>query len=182
MLENFETIYLITNRTVPFMSQSFIAGLAILCHFMPNDVSLWGSSLIPSIAPQKLVCGLKLALYKRHKVHMRCCCIETYLLRRHTPNRHILLYLLEFPCLCWTIESCRFSVGCLKQNDALQHLEIKLMMDVYQTVLANTSPNYNVRGVIDKFAEFSSHSLISLYNHLKTCIHVKQLMFTFIIR
>ena len=38
----------------------------------------------------------------------------------------------------------RFSVGCLKQNGALQHLEIKLMMDVYQTVLANTSTNYNV--------------------------------------
>ena len=41
--------------------------------------------------------------------------------------------------LCGTIESCRFSVGCLKQNGALQHFEIKLMMDVYQTVLANTS-------------------------------------------
>ena len=37
MLENFETIYFSTNRTVPIMSQSFIAGLAILCHFMPND-------------------------------------------------------------------------------------------------------------------------------------------------
>ena len=43
-----------------------------------------------------------------------------------------------------TIESCRISAVCLKQNDALQHLEIKIMMDVYQTVLANTSPNYNV--------------------------------------
>ena len=32
----------------------------------------------------------------------------------------------------------------LKQNGALQHLEIKIMMDVYKTVLANTSPNYNV--------------------------------------
>ena len=39
-----------------------------------------------------------------------------------------------------------------------------------------------IRGVIDKFAEFSSHSFISLSNHLKTCIHVKQLIFTFIIR
>ena len=77
MLENFETIYFSTNRTVPFMSQSFIAGLAILCHFMPNDGSLWGSSLIPSIPPRKFLCGLKLALYTRHKVHMRCCCIET---------------------------------------------------------------------------------------------------------
>ena len=37
LLENFETIYISTNRTVPFMSQSFIAGSAILCHFMPND-------------------------------------------------------------------------------------------------------------------------------------------------
>ena len=41
------------------------------------------------------------------------------------------------------IESCRSFVGCLKQNRVLQHLEIKNMMDVYQTVLANTSPNYN---------------------------------------
>ena len=89
MLENFETFYYSTNRTVPFMSQSFIAGLAILCHFMPNDGSLLGSSLIPSIPPRKLLCGLKLALYTRHKVHMSCFCIETYLLRRHTPNGHI---------------------------------------------------------------------------------------------
>ena len=86
MLENFETIYFSTNRTLHFMSQSFIAGLAILCHFMPNDRSLWGSYLIPSIPPQKFLCGLKLALYTRHKVHMR-----SYLLRRHTPNGHILL-------------------------------------------------------------------------------------------
>ena len=28
MLENFETIYLFTNRTVPCMSQSFLAGSA----------------------------------------------------------------------------------------------------------------------------------------------------------
>ena len=46
------------------------------------------------------------------------------------------------------IESCRFSVGCLEQNGALQHLEIKLMMDVYQTFFANTSQNYNVFWVI----------------------------------
>ena len=32
----------------------------------------------------------------------------------------------------------------LKQIGALQHIETKIMMDVYQTVLANTSPNYNV--------------------------------------
>ena len=61
MLENFETIYTSTNRTVPFMSQSFIAGSAILCHFMPNDRSLWGSSLISSIPPQKLLCRLKIS-------------------------------------------------------------------------------------------------------------------------
>ena len=79
MLENFETIYISTNRTVPFMSQSFIAGSAILCHFMPNDRWLWGSSLIPSISPQKLLCRLKLGLYTRHKVHMSCFRIETYL-------------------------------------------------------------------------------------------------------
>ena len=91
MLENFETIYISTNRTVPFMSESFIAGSAILIHFMPNDRSLWDSSLIPSIPPQKLLCRLKLALYTRHKVHMSCFCTETYILRRPTPNGHILL-------------------------------------------------------------------------------------------
>ena len=49
---------------------------------------------------------------------------------------------------CGMIESGRISVGCLKQNGALQHLEIKIMMVVYKTVLANTSPNYNVFWVI----------------------------------
>ena len=37
MLGNFEAIYISTNGTVPFMSQSLIAGTAILCLFMPND-------------------------------------------------------------------------------------------------------------------------------------------------
>ena len=126
MLENFETIYISTNRKVPFMGPSLIAGSAILCHFIPNDWSLWGSSFIHSIPPQKRLCRLKLALYTRHKVHMSCFRIETYLLRRHTPNGHILLQSLEIPCLCGTIESCRISVGCLKQNGALQQLEIKM--------------------------------------------------------
>ena len=54
MLENFETIYNSTNRTVPFMRQSFIAGSTILCLIMPNDRSLWDSSLILFIPPQKL--------------------------------------------------------------------------------------------------------------------------------
>ena len=36
-----ETIYISTSRTVPFMSLSFIAGSAILCHLMPNARSLW---------------------------------------------------------------------------------------------------------------------------------------------
>ena len=91
MLENVETIYISTNRTVPFISLSFIAGSVILCHFMPNDLSLWGLSFIPSIHPQKTFCRLKLALYTRYKVHMSCFRIETYLLRRLTPNGHILL-------------------------------------------------------------------------------------------
>ena len=55
MLDNFEVIYFSTNGTVPFMSQSFIVGSAILCLFMPNDWSLWDSSLIPSIPLQKLL-------------------------------------------------------------------------------------------------------------------------------
>ena len=91
MLENYETIYISTNWTMPFMSQSFLADSAILCHFMPNDRSLWGSSLIPSLPPQKLLCRLKLALYTRHKVHLSFSRIERYLLRRHTPKGHILL-------------------------------------------------------------------------------------------
>ena len=62
MLENFEAIYISTNGIVPFMSQSFIAGSAILCLFMPNDQSLWDSSLILSIPLQKLLCRLKFAL------------------------------------------------------------------------------------------------------------------------
>ena len=67
MLENFEAIHISTNGTVPFMSQSFIAGSAILCPFMPNDRSLWDSSLIPSIPLQKLLCQFKFALYTRPK-------------------------------------------------------------------------------------------------------------------
>ena len=39
-----------------------------------------------------------------------------------------------------------------------------------------------VRGAIDKFVEFSSHEFISLSNHMKTCIQVKQLIATFIIK
>ena len=41
------------------MGQSFIAGSAILCHFMLNDRLIWGSSIIPSIPPQKILCRLK---------------------------------------------------------------------------------------------------------------------------
>ena len=67
MFENFEAIYISTNGTVPFMSQSFIAGSAILCLFMPNDLSLWDLSLIPSIPLQKLLCRLKFALYTHPK-------------------------------------------------------------------------------------------------------------------
>ena len=67
MLENFGAIYISTDGTVPFMSQSFIGGSAILCLFMPNDWSLWDTSLIPSITLQKLLCRLKFALYARPK-------------------------------------------------------------------------------------------------------------------
>ena len=67
MLENFEAIYISTNGTVPFISQSFIAGSTILCLFMPNDRSLWDSSLIAPIPLQKLLCRLKFALYERPK-------------------------------------------------------------------------------------------------------------------
>ena len=40
MLENFEAIYISANRTVPFVSQSFIAGSAMVCLFVLNDRSL----------------------------------------------------------------------------------------------------------------------------------------------
>ena len=68
MLENFEAICSSTNATVPSMSQSFIAGLAILCLFMLNDRSLRDSFLIPSIPLQKLLCRLKFALFTRSKL------------------------------------------------------------------------------------------------------------------
>ena len=67
MLENFEVIYISTNGTVPFMGQSLISGSAILCIFMPNDRSLWVSSLIHSIPLQKRLCRLKFAPYTRPK-------------------------------------------------------------------------------------------------------------------
>ena len=60
MLKNFEAIYISTNGTVPFMSQSFIAGSVILRLFMPNVRSLVDSSFIPSIPLQKLLCRLTL--------------------------------------------------------------------------------------------------------------------------
>ena len=91
MLEHFETIYISSNWKVPFMGQSFIAGSAIWCHFMPNDRSLWDLVLIPSVPSQKILCRLKLSLFTRHKAHMSCFRIETYLLRRHTPNGRFLL-------------------------------------------------------------------------------------------
>ena len=72
MLENFETIYISTNRTVTFMSQYFIAGSVILCHFISNARSLWGSFVIFSIPPQKLLCRIEIRLYTSHKVHMSC--------------------------------------------------------------------------------------------------------------
>ena len=67
MFENFEAICISTNGTVPFMSQSFIGGLVILCLFMQNNRSLWDSSFIPSIPLQKLFCRLKNAIYTRPK-------------------------------------------------------------------------------------------------------------------
>ena len=39
---------------------------------------------------------------------------------------------------CWMPEA----------NGALKHLEIKIIVNVNQTVMANTSPNYNVFWVI----------------------------------
>ena len=90
-LENFEAMYISTNGTAFHMSQSFIAGSAILCLFMPNDRSLWDPSLIPSIPLQKPICRLKFALYARPEFIRVVFVIGIYLLRRHTPNGHIYL-------------------------------------------------------------------------------------------
>ena len=79
MLENFETIYISTNQTVPFMSQSFIADSAILCHFMPNNQPLWVHLCLihcTFFTTSVLLCKLTLALYTRHKFHMSCFHIE----------------------------------------------------------------------------------------------------------
>ena len=46
------------------------------------------------------------------------------------------------------IISCIISVGCLKQNGAVQHQEIEMMLNVYQILLANTSLNYNAFWVL----------------------------------
>ena len=91
MLENFETVYISTNQTVSFMCLSFIAGSAILCHLMPNNRSLWGLSLIPSIPPQKLLCRLKLALYTRYNVHLSCFRIETSVKASYPKGTHFIV-------------------------------------------------------------------------------------------
>ena len=72
--------------------------------------------------------------------------VFNYSVRCSTPNEHtcMFLQLLKFPCSYGTIESCRISVGCLKHIDALPHLEIEMMMNVYQIVMTNTSLDYNV--------------------------------------
>ena len=54
---------------------------------------------------------------------------------------------------------------------------MKLINDVIKAIAIMT-----IRGAIDKFAEFCSFSLISLSNHLKTCIQIKQLNSYFIIK
>ena len=79
MLENFEAIYIFTNGTVPIINQSFIAGSAILCLFMPNDRPLRDSSLIPSIPLQKFLCRFKFALYTR-------------------PNFILVIFVLDYIC------------------------------------------------------------------------------------
>ena len=86
MLENIKTIYISTNRTVTFMSQSFIAGSVIFCHFISNARSLWGSSVISSIPPQKLLCRIKIRPLHTSQSSFELFCIETYLLRLHYPK------------------------------------------------------------------------------------------------
>ena len=130
------------------MSQSFIAGSAIMCHLKPNDRSLWGSSLIPSIPPQKRLCRFKISLlHTPHSFYDRFSYLNISI-KRYTQMDTFYCSCSSL-CLCGTIESCRISVTrCLKQNGALQHLEIQIMINVYETFLANTSTNYNVFWVI----------------------------------
>ena len=66
-------------------------GSAILCHFM-QITGRYGIHLQYLLYHlRNFYAAKKLAMYTRHKVHMSCFRIETYLLRRHTPNGHILL-------------------------------------------------------------------------------------------
>ena len=91
----------------------------------------------------------KLDLYTRHKVHMSCFRIETSI-KASYPKRTHLIVVARVPMLmrddrflqnfCWMPET----------NDSLQHLEIKIMMVVYQTVLTYTSSNYYVFGGISR--------------------------------
>ena len=61
MLENFETIYISTNRTVPFMlshSLQVQPYCAILCQITGR---YGGSSSIPSTTPHNILCRLKIS-------------------------------------------------------------------------------------------------------------------------
>ena len=89
MLENFESIYISTNGTVPFMSQSFIAGSAILCFFMPNDRSLWDTSLIPSLPVQTLLCRLNVSSTHVQSSYELFLYWNISVQARHTPNGYI---------------------------------------------------------------------------------------------
>ena len=80
---------------MPFMPKSFIAGSVILCNFMPNGRSLWGSSVIPCIPPLKLLCRLKISPLHMSQSHMSCFRIETYLHSRYMKTQHIKFEILS---------------------------------------------------------------------------------------
>ena len=65
-----------------------------------------------------------------------------------------------------------FCFGCLNQNGALQHFEIKIMMDVNQTILANTSPNYYVFWVIWRYLSQE----ISIYKSVLCIIQIRRFL------
>ena len=72
MLENFEAIYVFTNGTVPFMSQSFIAGSAILWLFMPKRPVAMRFIFNTIYTTSEAFMSLKICPLLTSKIHMSC--------------------------------------------------------------------------------------------------------------
>ena len=86
MLGNFEAIYISTNGTVSFMSQSFIAR-HIVPFYAKRPVAM-GFIFNTFYTTSETFMSLNICPLQMCKVHMSCFCIEIYMLRRHTQNGH----------------------------------------------------------------------------------------------